>query len=222
MLSSVNSLSGVAALSLLGTVNPTTSSNSQPSVAQNLLQDVTGNTDDTFKAGKAIGKIIELVAGMKTSDAPASSDSHQLFTMDGAQRTDYADGSYSETKAGQGMSVSDQQFQQTVLDTMEQQAQSTGPDATKAKAYLAAYANGTMQKTDLSASQSVSSTMTLTNTYYSDGTGKGTGFSLKNQGLEDYMQAHTYMGDDGILHDNATGKYASINQNGTKISYVVF
>jgi len=222
MLSSVSPLSGVAALSLLGAVNPTASSNGQPSAAQKLLQDVTGNTDDTFRAGKAIGKIIELVAGVKTSDAPASLASHQLFTMEGAQRTDYGDGSHSETKTGQGMSVSDQQFQQTVLDTMQQQAQGTGPNATKAKAYLATYANGTIQETDLSSAQSVSSTMTLTNTYYADGTGKGTGFSIKNQGLEGYMQAHTYMGADGILHDNATGKYASIIQNGTKISYVVF
>lgn len=55
MLSSVNSLSSATALSLLGANNPANLANTQPSTAQKLLRDVTGNTDDTFKAGKAIG-----------------------------------------------------------------------------------------------------------------------------------------------------------------------
>lgn len=215
MLSSVSSLSGAAALSLLGASNPATSSNTQPSTAQKLLQDVTGNTDDTFKAGKAIGKIIELVAGMNKSgmDKP--------FTMDGAKRTDNGDGSYSETKTGQGTVTSDEELEQKGLELSERLAQGTGPDAQLAKAYLAAYANGTIRKTDLS-SEGVTTTMTVTKSYYADGSDRGQTGSWNTQGLDAFLKAHTVTGDDGTLRDKATGKYASIEQNGTKTSYVVY
>lgn len=172
MLSSVRSLSGAAALSLLGASNPATSSNTQPSTAQKLLQDVTGNTDDTFKAGKVIGKIIELVAGMNKSDTQSGTD--KPFTMDGAKRTDNGGGRYSETKTGQGTVTSDEDFIERGLALMEQLAQGTGGDAITARAYLAAYANGTIQETDLS-SEGVTTTMTVTKSYYADGSDSGRG-----------------------------------------------
>lgn len=54
MLSSMNSLSDARALSLFRPSNVSASSNThQPSTAQDLLQDFTGNTDDRFQAEKS-------------------------------------------------------------------------------------------------------------------------------------------------------------------------
>lgn len=216
MVASISSLSANAIPLLFG---PTaTSATSSAGPTNTLLSEPSGNTDDVFKAGNAIGKIIEIVAGMKSAESAASIPS---FTMDGAVRDDGEDGEYSLTKTGTGTVASDEQVFQDGLAAKRMRAQGTGPDAESARAYLKAAADGTISETDLSA-YGVSSTMTRTTTYYSDGNEKGTKETWKTTGLDEFLSANTYVADDGILRDKATDKYASINQNGTKFTYITY
>jgi hypothetical protein len=64
--------------------------------------------------------------------------------------------------------------------------------------------------------------MTQTNHYYVDGRDKGEKGSYTVTGLDEFLAANTYAGEDGTLRDKATGKFASINQNGTAYSYLIF
>lgn len=67
-------------------------------------------------------------------------------------------------------------------------------------------------------SMGVTSTMTKTNYYYADGTDKGEKVSYSTKGMDQFLQNYTYVDNDGILRDKETGKYAGINQNGTKFT----
>jgi hypothetical protein len=174
--------------------------------------EVTGHTDDAFKAGNAIGKIIEIVAGMKSDNS--------LWNMDGAQVSNQAGGGYTETKTGQGTFETDDWAKQAAQDSLQEMAQGTGPDADRARAYSAASANGTIQRTDMS-TMGVTSTMTETDHHYADG-GFGSTTSYHTQGMDAALQKYTYTDDAGILRDKATDKYAGVEQNGTKFTYVVY
>ena len=96
-----------------------------------------------------------------------------------------------------------------------------GPKADEAKAYLKAYANGTIQKTDMS-TMGVTSTMTVKTSYYADGSERGSTQSWNTQGMDAFLRNYTVMGDDGLLHDKATGKYIGITQNGTQFTYLTY
>ncbi|MFK4260036.1 hypothetical protein [Agrobacterium tumefaciens] len=216
MVASINSLSA-SAIPLLFGQTATTATSSAGSV-KTLLGEASGNTDDVFKAGNAIGKIIEIVAGMNAAENAASV---KMFTMDGAARVDGDDGEYNLTKTGTGIVGSDEQQFQDGLAVKRWRAQGTGPDAENAKAYLKAAAEGTIVETDLSA-HGVSSTMTRTTSYYADGREKGTKETWNTTGLKEFLAANTFEGDDGMLRDKATGKYASMSQNGTKFTYLVY
>ncbi|MGE7065295.1 hypothetical protein ACQKI5_27520 [Agrobacterium tumefaciens] len=216
MVASINSMSASAIPLLFGPAP--TAAMSPAGSAQTLLGEPSGNTDDVFKAGNAIGKIIEIVAGMNASVSAASL---KMFTMDGAVRVDGADGEYSLTKTGTGTVDSYEKHVQDALAFERMQAQGTGPAAERAKAYLKATAEGTIVETDLSA-HGVSSTMTQTNYYYADGREKGSKETWNTTGLKEFLAANTYEGEDGTLRDKATGKYAAMNQDGTKFTYIVY
>lgn len=217
MISSINSISSNSIALLFGTttVKPGADTNSS---GTDTPGQATGNTDDVFKAGNAIGKIIEIVAGMKADDANRSIGA---FTMDGATRVDGENGEYRLTKTGTGTVVSDEQMREFALEIKQKQAAGTGPRAEEARAYLKAAVEGTIQEIDLAA-HGVSATMTQTNYFYADGTPKGESGSSTVEGLEEFLAAHTYRAEDGTRRDNATGKYASFNANGTAYSYIVF
>lgn len=217
MISSINNISSNSVALLFGTtpVKPGADTNS---LGNGILGQTTGNTDDVFKASNAIGKIIEIVAGMKSDDANRSIG---VFTMDGATRVDGENGEYSLTKTGTGTVVSDEQMKEFTLEGKRKQAEGTGPRAEAARAYLKAAAEGTVEEIDLSA-HGVSATMTQTNYYYADGTDKGESGSTTVDGLDEFLAAHTYEAEDGTLRDKATGKYASINANGTAYSYIIY
>jgi len=217
MISSINSLSSNSISILFGTSGATQTTPVE-TAATKVLDQATGNTDDVFKAGNAIGKIIEIVAGMKAADAKSSAG---MFTMEGAVRVDGADGEYSLTKTGTGKVVTDEQMREFALDGKRKQAEGTGPVADKARAYLKAASEGTIQEIDLSA-HGVSATMTQTNSYYADGRDKGETGSYSVTGLDEFLKENTYAGEDGMMRDKATGKYATINQNGTAFSYLTF
>ncbi|MFS8050668.1 hypothetical protein [Rhizobium sp. BR 314] len=214
MLTPVNSFSSTAALSILVASNPAATSASQSANQKSGVLPATGNTDDVFKAGNAIGKIIEIVAGLNKNNS-------SQFTMDGAQRTDSGGGVYTETKTGQGTVGSDVDSDAHALQEATAAAAGTGPQADEARAYLKAAANGTIQKTDMSA-MGVTSTMTRKVSYYADGRERGSSISWNTQGLDAFLQNYTTKGDDGLLHDKATGKYAGIAQNGTQFTYVTW
>ncbi|WP_327212749.1 hypothetical protein U8Q06_34930 (plasmid) [Rhizobium beringeri] len=214
MVSSVSLFSSSQVLTLLGAGN-TSSANAAvaPSTSQKLLAAATGNTDDVLKAGNAIGKIIEIVAGMNQSD--------QVFDMVGAERVYNDEGGFTETKTGQGTFGGDAAAQASALDYFREQANGTGPEADRAKAYLDAYDKGTIRKYDMS-SMGVTSTATITKSYYADGTQSGEGGSFQTVGMAEFLKQYTTVGDDGLLRDKATGKYAGIEQNGTKFTYSVY
>ena len=68
----------------------------------------------------------------------------------------------------------------------------------------------------------VTSTMTIKKSYYADGSERGSTYSWNTQGMSDFIKKFTVTGDDGLLHDKATGKYAGISQSGTKFTYLVY
>lgn len=217
MISSINNLSSNSIALLFGTTAVKPSADTNPSGTVTPGQ-TTGNTDDVFKAGNAIGRIIEIVAGMKSDDGNRSIG---VFTMDGATRVDGENGEFSLTKTGTGKVVSDEQMREFALEIKQKQAAGTGPRAEEARAYLKAAAEGTIVEIDLSA-HGVSATLTQTNYFYADGTPKGESGSSTLKGLEEFLAAHTYRAEDGTRRDNATGKYASFNANGTAYSYIIF
>jgi len=217
MISSINNISSNSVALLFGTTPVKTGADTSSSGIIAPGQ-TTGNTDDVFKAGNAIGKIIEIVAGMKSDDA---SRSFGVFTMDGATRVEGKNGEYSLTKTGTGTVVSDEQMKKFALEIKQKQAEGTGPRAEAARAYLKAAAEGSIEEIDLSA-HGVSATLTQTNYFYADGTPKGESGSSTVEGLEEFLAAHSYMAEDGTRRDNATGKYAGINANGTAYSYIIY
>lgn len=212
MISSVNSLSS-SSLSLLFGVGRATETKEAGPGAGKPLKEATGYTADVLKAGNAIGKIIEIVAGMKQSDT--------LFTMEGATRIDGSDGGYRLTKTGTGTTASDAEFKQTHIDLQRQLAVGTGPEAERARAYVRAREDGTFQEIDLSA-HGVSTVMTQTEYYAADGTQIGWSGNWKVTGLDEFLDANTYAAEDGTLRDKATGKYASVGMNGTKYTYEIY
>ncbi len=221
MLTPVKSLSSTAALSLLGASNSNTSSASSTTSAGNGFEKMTGNTDDLFKAGAAIGKIIEIVAAMKSSSSSLAPTAGQRV-YDGV-------GGYSETTIGQHASeindsyalASKQRLAEASMDLVKRQAQGTGPEAERAKALVAATQNGTIQEIDMTP---MGVTVTATITKYYDAHGKENGMSgtWDVRGLDDFMQKYTYRDDGGQRRDKATGKYASFSSDGNKYTYVLF
>jgi hypothetical protein len=172
---------------------------------------VSGKTDDALKTGGAIGKIIEIVAGMSQSD--------KVFDMNNAQRSYATSGGYSETETGTGTVVSQAQLDQNGRDAMQEIATGNGPKAEWAKAYLTASASGGVTKTDMS-TMGVTSTLTETNFYYADGSQKGESGSYNTQGMDQFIQNNITV-KDGVWYDKS-GNYASLTQNGTQFTFLTW
>lgn len=179
------------------------------------VPNATGFTDDLFKAGNAIGNIIAIVSKMN------SASSLGMFTMEGATRTDMADGGYSLTKTGVGLVDPALNELEITVKNAKQDASGTGVEAERAKAYLKAVKAGTVEHYDM-ASLGVSATMTRTDSFYADGSQRGTAFSFKVLGMDDFIKNNTVVGEDAMSRDRATGKYWSISQNGTQFTYNVW
>lgn len=173
----------------------------------------TGYTDDVFKAGDAIGKIIEIASSMSSSIG--------MFTMDGAVRTDNADGTYSYTKVGEGRTISESDYARRDLEATMEKAREPGIEGVRARAYLEAINQGTLQTIDLSR-RGVTSTLTRTVMYNQDGSERGSVDRFDTRGLDEFLEANTYVDETGTLRDRESGKYAGIRQNGTVFHYLIF
>lgn len=215
MVASINSISASAIPLLFGTT--ATAATSPAGTTQTLLNEPTGNTDDVFKAGNAIGKIIDIIAGMNAADAKTSIG---MFTMEGAVRTEGEDGEWSETKTGTGTVVSDAELEQNAVNSARQQAAGTGAQADRARAWLDAKANGKIETYDMS-DMGVTSVLTKTNAYNADGSDKGTRGSYNTKGMDQFLAEYVTIKDE-VMYDKATGKYAGISQNGTQFTYSVW
>lgn len=215
MISSVNSLSS-STISLLFSATPSRSEGGNTSAASSSIE-ATGSTDNVFKAANAIGKIIEIVAGMGGSEAVPS---YGMFTMEGAHRTENADGTYSLIKTGTGTGVSDDHYAAKAMDSWKERAAGIGPKAEWARSYLSALEKGTVAVYDMS-KMGVSSTMTERQTLNADGSMRGSSTSWNTQGMDAFLEQYTEIRD-GVMYDKASGGHASISQNGTVFTYSVW
>lgn len=215
MISSVNSLSS-SAISLLFSATPLQSEAANTSAVNSSAQ-ATGNTDDVFKAANAIGKIIEIAAKLGGAEATSSSD---MFTMEGAVRTENANGTYTLTKTGTGKGVPDDHYASRALASLKERAAESGPRADWARTYLAALEKGTVVIHDMS-EMGVTSTMTERQTVNADGSMRGSSTSWNTQGMDAFLERYTEI-KEGVMYDKATGGHASISQNGTVFTYSVW
>lgn len=216
MMTGVSSISASAVSLLFAPAASTPTQNAADPI--NSLKPASGHTDDVFKAGNAIGKIIEIVAGMNASSA--ADDAH-MFSMEGATRIDNANGGYTLVKTGTGAVATAEEAMRRGLEMTQRQAVGTGPTADRARAYLKAVADGTLTVTNLD-KYGVQVNMTETIYYYADGRERGGTGSYQITGLEEFKSQYTFIGEDGFRRDLATGKYTSFNQNGTVFSYNVY
>lgn len=206
MISSVNSLSS-SSISLLFGPPAAAQTNTGASTIK-LLTEPSGATDASLRTGDAIGNIIEIASKMGKTDTQ--------FQMTNAERVYAADGAYSETSTGTGTVGA----RKAVTDSMMEAAKEAGPKGDRARAYLSAVENGTVQSVDM-ASFGVTSTMTVTKYYHADGTDKGQQGSYDTKGIDSFVAEHVIIKDD-MMFDKATGNYASISQNGTQFTYNVW
>lgn len=173
-----------------------------------------GGQGNPTATGKAVSDAQSGEAGAKSDDG--------LFTMEGAKRIDRLYGGYMLVKTGTGKVVSDEQYYENGLNSARRLAADIGPRAEKARAYLDAVENGTLEITDLTTKGVVHATETRTLYYYADGTQSGVRGSWSVTGLHEFREANMFIDDDGISRDKATGKYASTGQNGTHFIYFVW
>ena len=184
-----------------------------PTGAPASIQALGSDRDAASKARNAMGRIAELVSGIGKADALAS--------VPDAERAYAENGEYSETTTVAGTVVPDEEFEELGLQSLREQAKGAGPEAERAKAYLEARDQGTIQRYDMSA-MGVTSTLTITNHYYADGRDKGQQATYDTRGMRQFLDNHTVVDADGVLRDRATGNYAGIEQNGTRFTYLVY
>ncbi|MDR6818775.1 hypothetical protein J2X76_003957 [Neorhizobium sp. 2083] len=211
MVSGINSISASSVSLLFGVGSA--SATDPASSAVKLLQDATGHTDDVMRTGNAIGTIIALAS---EPDKKAT-----LFQMKNAVREYTANGEYTETATGEGAFSSDEQMAlKTVLNEQEE-AKGSGPNAVRAQAYLKALEDGTLQSYNMS-DMGVTSTLTKTMMYYADGRVRGEAGTFDTKGKDKFIADYITIDTDGMMRDKKTGKYASIQQNGTEFTYLVY
>lgn len=121
MISSVNALSS-SSISCSCSEPPTRRKPRKPTLPLRNCWTSPPSSPRIFAGANAIGKIIEIVAGMSQSNST-------LFTMDGAERIDGSDGEYSLTKTGTGTVGADANDISGVQET----AKGSGPEAERAK-----------------------------------------------------------------------------------------
>lgn len=211
MVSSINSISASSVSLLFGTGNG--AATVPASSAVKLLRDATGHTDDMMRTGHAIGTIIAL--------ASEHDKKSTLFQMTNAVREYAANGEYTETATGEGTFSSDEQMALNTAMNAQEEAKGSGPNAVRARAYLKALEDGTLQSYDMS-DMGVTSTLTKTMMYYADGRVRGEAGTFDTKGKDKFIENHITIDTDGMMRDKATGKYAGIQQNGTEFTYLVY
>lgn len=216
MISSVNSFSSNSISLLFGT-SAATRPGQTGSEAEQPLDAPTGNTDNLFKAGNAIGKIIEIVAGMNAADTGTSAG---MFNMEGAVRAEGEDGEYTLTKTGKGRASADGHYADRAMASLKERAAGSGAAAEWARTYIDALAKGTVTQYDMS-TMGVTSTMTEKQTFNADGSMKGSSTSWDTKGMDAFLSNHVEIRD-GVMYDKATGKHSTIAQNGTVFTYSVW
>ncbi|MFK4260083.1 hypothetical protein [Agrobacterium tumefaciens] len=231
MITSISNISSSSVALLFGASSA--SSTDSASTAAKLLSDATGNTDDVFKAGNAIGNIIEIASRMKQDAASADKkveveeinlagdQGRSLSEFDGDSQwygvkgtfttTNHGNGERTETFVGNAMGMTDDAYRQLAIDTLKKD-QSTLRNQT----WLAAYENGTVQEIDI-AELGFATGMTITTDHYSDGSAR-MHTSFNNSGANAFREQYTEMRE-GVLYDKDTGKYAAMGQNGSKFMY---
>jgi len=209
MIAGIGSLSA-SSISLLFSSSGTGASEATSSPIR--FDEVTGNIDDVFRAGGAIGKIIEIVAGMNSSDG--------LFTMEGAERIEGTNGDYRLTKAGTGKFITDSEQMSKQLEAFTEQAKGIGSKAERARAFLKAAEDGTLQRYDMS-KMGVTSIYTQTDFYRADGQQSGSVGRWNTSGMDEFLEKYVVI-ENEMMTDNATGKFASLTQNGTAFHYWVW
>lgn len=215
MISSINPLSSSTISLLFSATSP--QSDGANTFGANSSVRATGHTDDVFKAANAIGKIIEIVAGMGGAEAAPSSG---MFMMESAHRTENANGTYILTKTGTGTGVSEDHYASKAMTSLKERAAGSGPKAEWARSYLTALESGTVTIHDMS-KMGVTSIMTERQIFYTDGSMQGSSTSWNTQGMDAFLERYTEIRD-GVMYDKATGGHASISQNGTVFTYSVW
>ncbi|CDN46424.1 hypothetical protein [Neorhizobium galegae] len=211
MVSGINSISTSSVSLLFGTGHITATG--PTSSAVKLLRDATGYTDDVMRTGNAIGTIIALASEQDKKST--------LFQMKNAVREYGANGEYTETATGQGAFSSDEEMALKTVMHEQEEAKGSGPNAARAQAYLKALDDGTLQSYDMS-DMGVTSTLTKTIMYYADGRVGGERVTFDTKGKDKFIADHITIDTDGMMRDTKTGKYASIQQNGTEFTYLVY
>ncbi len=234
MISSVSNFSSNSVAILFGTSGAT--STNSASAASKILADATGNTDDVFKAGNAIGNIIEIASRMKQDAASAdekveveeinlsNSERRNLSEFDGNQgwygvngtftKTYHSNGDRTDTFVGSAQGKSDQAWRQVMINSMK--ADQSTP---RNRAMLEAFENNTVQAIDI-AGLGFKTGMTMTTDYFSDGSSRMS-VNFDTSGADQFREQYTELRD-GVLHDKATGKFALLGQNGSQFIYLTW
>ncbi|MFK4260082.1 hypothetical protein [Agrobacterium tumefaciens] len=230
MITSISNISSSSVALLFGTSGAT----STASAASKLLADATGHTDDVFKAGNAIGNIIEIASRMKQDAASADKKveveeinlpkdkgrellhgDNLLYGVKGTFTTTYhADGGSTETFVGDFQGMTDEMQRQFLINGLK--ADQSTP---RNRAALAAFENGTMQEIDI-AELGFQTGATMTSDVYSDGSGYMR-VRIDQSGFNQFREQYTET-KDGVLYDKVTGKFAAIGQNGSKFTYMTW
>lgn len=230
MITSSSIISSNSIALLFGTTKAPLANSDSP--AAGLLADVTGNTDDVFKAGNAIGNIIEIASRINQEDASAKEkvnveqinlandqgrrltefDLYPLYGVKGTFTTTYhGNGERTEVFVGSFMGKTDEAYRQIWIDGLKRD-QST----LQKRTMLAAFESNTIQETDI-AELGFKSELTMTADYHSDGRAEmrvNIDISAMLQFREQYTETRN-----GVLYDKATGKFADMGQNGNKFIY---
>ncbi|TWC75764.1 hypothetical protein FB593_1283 [Rhizobium sp. SJZ105] len=236
MVSSVSNISTSSVALLFGTSGAASTGSS--SAASKILADATGHTDDVFKAGNAIGNIIEIASRMKQDAAGAggkkvevevidlANDQGRILNeFDGGQplhevkgtytRTDHGNGERTETFVGNFKVNTDEGHRQRTIDVLK------GDQSTlRNRTMLAAYENGTIEETDF-ADLGFKTEAVRTTEYYSDGSAHHHVALDSKSAVRQVFEQYTEMRD-GVMYDKATGKFAAIDQNGSKFTYLTW
>jgi hypothetical protein len=232
MVSSIGNISSSSVALLFGTSGA--ASTAPASTASKLLGDVTGNTDDVFKAGNAIGNIIEIASRMKQDAASTEEEKvevEEINLADGEGRrlnefnlnplygvkgtfttTHHENGARTEVFVGSYMGMTDEAYRQRWVDSLEAD-QSTQAN----KTMLAAFENKTIKETDI-ADLGFKAELVSTTRYNSDGSATGSVVFDSKSVIPQFREQYTETRD-GVMYDKATGKNAAIGQNGNKFIY---
>ncbi|MFK4259917.1 hypothetical protein [Agrobacterium tumefaciens] len=239
MITSITNISSSSVALLFGASKA--ASTTSASTASKLLADATGHTDDALKTGNAIGNIIEIASRMKQDAAStekrvevkdidvqvdiSNGQDSILNEFDGGQplyevkgtftKTYHGNGERTETFVGSFMATTDDAHRQRTIEVLKND-QSTLRNRT----WLAAYQNGAVQETDI-ADLGFKAEAVRTTDYYSDGSARHHVALDSKSVVHEFLNTYTEIRD-GVMYDKASGRFAAIEQNGSKFTYATW